>query len=92
MPAAIGLTDLADLAARVDPRQHNRMQLGNLTVPALRCIAEPRTRLFAATEAIMRRARRQPREEAARLHCSAHHLAVQGNVRLMCPTGHRWTV
>jgi DNA polymerase-3 subunit alpha len=50
-------TDLADFAARVDPRQLNRMQLENLIRAGAFDRQEPnRARLFAASEAILRRA------------------------------------
>jgi DNA polymerase-3 subunit alpha len=50
-------TDLADFAARVDPRQLNRMQLENLIRAGAFDVLEPnRARLFAAAEAILRRA------------------------------------
>ena len=49
--------DLADLAARVDPRQLNRMQLENLIrAGAFDALEANRARMFAAAEAILRRA------------------------------------
>ena len=49
--------DLADFAARVDPRQLNRMQLENLVRAGAFDALEPnRARHFAAAEAILRRA------------------------------------
>jgi DNA polymerase III subunit alpha len=57
-------TDLADLAARVDPRQLNRMQLENLTRAGAFDALEPnRARLFAAAEAILRRAQATAEEK-----------------------------
>jgi DNA polymerase III subunit alpha len=48
---------LADFAARVDPRQLNRMQIENLVRAGAFDALEPnRARLFAAAEAILRRA------------------------------------
>src|SRR5690242_18647322 len=49
--------DLAEFAARVDPRQLNRMQLENLVrAGAFDPLEANRARLFAAAEAILRRA------------------------------------
>jgi DNA polymerase-3 subunit alpha len=49
--------DLADFAARVDPRQLNRMQLENLIRAGAFDALEPnRARLFTAAESILRRA------------------------------------
>jgi DNA polymerase-3 subunit alpha len=49
--------DLADFAARVDPRQLNRMQLENLIrAGAFDRLESNRARLFASAEAILRRA------------------------------------
>ena len=49
--------DLADFAARVDPRQLNRMQLENLIrAGAFDALETNRARMFAAAEAILRRA------------------------------------
>ena len=49
--------DLADFAARVDPRQLNKMQLENLArAGAFDSIDPNRARLFAAAETILRRA------------------------------------
>ncbi|HME27616.1 MAG TPA: DNA polymerase III subunit alpha [Acetobacteraceae bacterium] len=49
--------DLADFAARVDPRQLNRMQLENLVrAGAFEQLEANRARLFAAAEAVLRHA------------------------------------
>jgi DNA polymerase-3 subunit alpha len=57
-------TDLADFAARVDPRQLNRMQLENLVRAGAFDTLEPnRARLFAAAEAILRRAQATAEEK-----------------------------
>ncbi len=57
-------TDLADFAARVDPRQLNRMQLENLIrAGAFDALGENRARLFAAAEAILRRAQATAEEK-----------------------------
>ena len=57
-------TDLADFAARVDPRQLNRMQIENLTRAGAFDALEPnRARLFAAAEAILRRAQATAEEK-----------------------------
>jgi len=49
--------DLADFAARVDPRQLNRMQVENLIRAGAFDVLEPnRARLFAGADAILRRA------------------------------------
>jgi DNA polymerase-3 subunit alpha len=57
-------TDLADLAARVDPRQLNRMQIENLTRAGAFDSLEPnRARLFVAAEAILRRAQATAEEK-----------------------------
>ena len=56
--------DLADFAARVDPRQINRMQLENLVRAGAFDALEPnRARLFAAAEAILRRAQATAEEK-----------------------------
>jgi DNA polymerase III subunit alpha len=56
--------DLADFAARVDPRQLNRMQLENLIrAGAFDALGENRARLFAAAEAILRRAQATAEEK-----------------------------
>ena len=56
--------DLADFAARVDPRQLNRMQLENLVRAGTFDALEPnRARLFAAAEAILRRAQATAEEK-----------------------------
>src|SRR5579872_500523 len=55
---------LADFAGRVDPRQLNRMQLENLTRAGAFDALEPnRARLFAAAEAILRRAQATAEEK-----------------------------
>jgi DNA polymerase-3 subunit alpha len=57
-------TGLSDFAARVDPRQLNRMQLENLTRAGAFDALEPnRARLFAAAEAILRRAQATAEEK-----------------------------
>jgi DNA polymerase-3 subunit alpha len=57
-------TDLADLAARVDPRQLNRMQLENLIRAGAFDALEPnRARLYSAAEAILRRAQATAEEK-----------------------------
>jgi DNA polymerase-3 subunit alpha len=57
-------TDLAEFAARVDPGQLNRMQLENLVrVGALDELEPNRARLFAAAEAILRRAQATAEEK-----------------------------
>jgi DNA polymerase III subunit alpha len=59
-------TDLADFAARVDPHQLNRMQIENLTRAGAFDSLEPnRARLFAAAEAILRRAQAAAEEKAS---------------------------
>ncbi len=56
--------DLADFAARVDPRQLNRMQLENLIRAGAFDSLEPnRARLFAAAETILRRAQAKAEEK-----------------------------
>ena len=56
--------DLADFAARVDPRQLNRMQLENLIrAGALDALETNRARLFAGAEAILRRAQANAEEK-----------------------------
>ena len=58
--------DLADLAARVDPRQLNRMQIENLTRAGAFDSLEPnRARLFAAAEGVLRRAQVAAEEKAS---------------------------
>jgi DNA polymerase-3 subunit alpha len=55
---------LADFAARVDPRQLNRMQVENLTrAGAFDALESNRARLFAAAEAILRRAQATAEEK-----------------------------
>ena len=59
-------TDLADFAARVDPRQLNRMQLENLVrAGAFDALEGNRARLFAAAESILRRAQATAEEKAS---------------------------
>jgi DNA polymerase-3 subunit alpha len=56
-------TDLADFAARVDPRQFNRMQLENLIRAGTFDSLEPnRARVFAGAETILRRAQASAEE------------------------------
>ncbi len=56
--------DLADFAARVDPRQLNRMQLENLIrAGAFDVLEANRARLFSAAEAILRRAQADAEEK-----------------------------
>jgi DNA polymerase-3 subunit alpha len=56
--------DLAELAARVDPRQLNRMQLENLIrAGAFDTLETNRARLFAAAESILRRAQANAEEK-----------------------------
>jgi DNA polymerase III subunit alpha len=56
--------DLADLAARVDPRQLNRMQLENLIrAGAFDALESNRARLYSAAEAILRRAQAAAEEK-----------------------------
>ena len=58
--------DLADFAARVDPKQLNRMQLENLTrAGAFDSIDSNRARVFAACETILRRAQAQAEEKGS---------------------------
>jgi DNA polymerase-3 subunit alpha len=58
--------DLADLAARVDPRQLNKMQLENLArAGAFDKIEASRARVFTGTETILRRAQAQAEETAS---------------------------
>ncbi len=58
--------DLADLAARVDPRQLNKMQIENLAKAGAFDRLEPnRARLFAGAETILRRAQAQAEETAS---------------------------
>jgi DNA polymerase-3 subunit alpha len=59
-------TDLADLAARVDPRQLNRMQLENLIrAGAFDALGSNRASMFEAVEAILRRAQAIATEKAS---------------------------
>ncbi len=58
--------DLADFAARVDPRQLNRMQLENLVRAGAFDMLEPnRARLFAGAETVLRRAQAEAEEAAS---------------------------
>ena len=58
--------DLADFAARVDPRHLNRMQLENLVKGGAFDALEPnRGRLFAAAETVLRRAQATAAEKGA---------------------------
>jgi len=58
--------DLADFAARVDPRQLNKMQLENLIRAGAFDGLEPnRARLFAAAESVLRRAQATAEERAS---------------------------
>jgi DNA polymerase-3 subunit alpha len=58
--------DLADFAARVDPRQLNRMQIENLARAGAFDTLEPnRARVFAGAEAILRRAQARAEETAS---------------------------
>jgi DNA polymerase III subunit alpha len=57
-------TDLADFATRVDPRQLNRMQLENLIrAGAFDVLESNRARVFAAADAILRRAQATAEEK-----------------------------
>jgi DNA polymerase-3 subunit alpha len=52
-----GFADLADLAARVDPKQINKMQLENLArAGAFDTVEKNRARVFAGSETVLRRA------------------------------------
>ncbi len=56
--------DLSDLAARVDPRQLNKMQIENLArAGAFDSIERNRARVFAAAETILRRAQAAAEEK-----------------------------
>ncbi len=58
--------DLADFAARVDPRQLNKMQLENLAKAGAFDRLEPnRARVFTGAETILRRAQAQAEETAS---------------------------
>jgi DNA polymerase-3 subunit alpha len=58
--------DLADFAARVDPRQLNKMQLENLArAGAFDGLESNRARVFTGTETILRRAQAQAEESAS---------------------------
>jgi DNA polymerase-3 subunit alpha len=58
--------DVADFAARVDPRHLNRMQLENLVrAGAFDSLDANRARLFAAAETILRRAQADQAEKAS---------------------------
>jgi DNA polymerase III subunit alpha len=59
-------TDLADFAARVDPRQLNKMQIENLAkAGAFDSLESHRARVFAGAETILRRAQAQAEETAS---------------------------
>jgi DNA polymerase-3 subunit alpha len=63
---AIPFTSLADFAARIDPRQLNKMQLENLTrAGAFDSIDDRRATIFAAADTILRRAQAQSEEKAS---------------------------
>jgi DNA polymerase III subunit alpha len=56
----------AEIAARVDPRQFNKMQLENLIrAGALDCIEPNRARLFVGAETILRRAQAEAEQKAS---------------------------
>ncbi len=58
--------DLADLAARVDPRQLNKMQIENLVrAGAFDGLERNRARVFAAAETLLRRAQSNVEERAS---------------------------
>ena len=58
--------DLADLAARVDPRQLNKMQIENLAkAGAFDQLEASRARVFSGAETILRRAQAQAEETAS---------------------------
>jgi DNA polymerase III subunit alpha len=58
--------DLSDLAARVDPRQLNKMQIENLArAGAFDSIDPNRARVFAAAETILRRAQSSAEEKSS---------------------------
>ena len=88
--------DLADFAARVDPRQLNRMQLENLIrAGAFDALETNRARLFAAAEAILRRAQATADGEGERPDRPVRRIArVPRGKRCACPTcrtGRRWS-
>ena len=57
-------SDLADFAARIDPRQLNRMQLENLVrAGAFDRVDQNRARLFTGAETILRRAQSEQEEK-----------------------------
>ncbi|MCC6718958.1 MAG: DNA polymerase III subunit alpha, partial [Acetobacteraceae bacterium] len=63
---AASFEDLADFAARVDPKQLNRMQLENLArAGAFDSIDANRARVFSACETILRRAQAQADEKGS---------------------------
>ncbi len=90
--AARPFADLADFAARVDPRLLNRMQLENLVRAGAFDALEPnRARLFAGAEMILRRAQASAEEkQSGRSACSAPDGARSCGCRTR-PTGRRWT-
>ena len=60
----VPFVDLADFAARVDPRQINKMQIENLVrAGAFECIEPNRARAFAGAETILRRAQAAAEEK-----------------------------
>jgi DNA polymerase-3 subunit alpha len=60
----LSFVDLADFAARVDPRQLNRMQLENLArAGAFDMLDGNRARVFAGAETVLRRAQAQAEEK-----------------------------
>ena len=87
--------DLADFAARVDPRQLNRMQLENLIRAGAFDTLEPnRARLFAAAEAILRRAQATAEEKESgqiALFGAAPGSPGKRCVCRICRTGRRWS-
>ena len=88
--------DLADFAARVDPRQLNRMQLENLIRAGAFDTLEPnRARLFAAAEAILRRAQATAEEkesgQTALFGASRPVARARPCICRRCATGRRWS-
>jgi DNA polymerase-3 subunit alpha len=64
--AAAGFASIADFAARIDPRQLNKMQVENLVrAGAFDSIDPRRAVLFAAADTILRRAQAQAEEKAS---------------------------
>ncbi len=63
---AVAFADLADFAARVDPRQLNRMQIENLArAGAFDSLDGNRARVFAGAEVLLRRAQASAEEKAS---------------------------